>query len=67
MEKITLMVDGMSCAHCEKAIVNELSDMGVYSVVASAPGNVVEVEFDAGVVTLAQIKDELQAMGYTVA
>jgi len=66
MEKITLQVQGMSCSHCEKAIVNELMDLGAHSVAASAPNKTVEIEFDPAVITLATIKNELQEMGYTV-
>jgi copper chaperone len=66
MEKIILYVNGMSCAHCEKAITNGLLDLGVASVRASAKDNQVEVAFDTHV-TLAAIQDEIVEMGYTLA
>jgi len=64
MEKITLQVEGMSCAHCEKAVVNALTDLGVSNVIASAQSNTVEFTYDSTVVTLDSIKNELNDMGY---
>ena len=66
MKKIVLKVDGMSCAHCEKAIVNELTDIGALNVKASAQDKAVEVAFDPIVLSQKRIVDELNDMGYTV-
>ena len=65
MEKITLQVTGMSCAHCETAIVNELTDMGAAGVAASAENNTVEITYDPAVVSLEAMKNEISDMGYT--
>ena len=67
MEKITLKVTGMSCAHCEKAVVNALTDLGVTSVVANATSDTVEITYNASVLLLESIKDELSDMGYQCA
>jgi len=66
MEKITLQVQGMSCAHCEKAVVNALTDLGVKTVKASAKKNTVDVVFSPDVVSLEKIKAEINDAGYTV-
>ena len=66
MEKVILQVQGMSCGHCEKAVVNALEDMGVHAV-ASAQNGTVEVNFDPLAVTLAIIKDEINDIGYVCA
>jgi len=64
MEKIILQVTGMSCAHCETAVVNELTDMGATSVIASAENNTVEITYDPTVVTIEAMKAEIKDMGY---
>jgi len=66
MEKITIQVQGMSCAHCEKAVKNALMDMGVKSVTASAKNNTVEVTFLPDKISLEKIKAEIVEMGYQV-
>jgi len=64
MEKITLQVKGMSCAHCEKAVINALTDIGVQSVTASAQNNTVAITYDSSTLTLDSIKNEINDMGY---
>jgi len=64
MEQITLQVEGMSCAHCEKAVVNALTDMGAQNVIASAQNNTVEFTYDSAILVLDRIKNELNDMGY---
>ena len=66
MQKITLNVEGMTCAHCEKAVVNALSDLGVKTVKASAKKRTVDVTFSTDSVTLEQIKAEIKEIGYHV-
>jgi len=66
MEKITLQVEGMSCAHCEKAVKNALTDMGVKSVKASAKKNTVELVFEPTAISLEEIKAEVKDLGYYV-
>jgi len=66
MEKIILQVEGMSCAHCEKAVKNALLDLGVRAVKASAKKNIVEVEFSSDKISLEEIKAEIIEIGYNV-
>jgi len=62
---ITLTVNGMSCGHCEKAVVNALIDLGVSSAIASHKTNTVQIEYDPAAVTLEAIKTEIIEIGYT--
>ena len=64
MEKVTLQVKGMSCAHCEKAVVNALVDMGVQCATANAKNSMVEITYDPSLLTLDSMKNELNDMGY---
>ena len=66
MEKIILHVEGMSCAHCERAVKNALTDLGAKSVKASSKKNSVEVTFSPEIITPEGIKDEITALGYRV-
>jgi len=66
METVTLKVTGMSCAHCEKAVMNALEDFGVTGF-ANAGENSVIVTFDAATHSLEAIKKEITDCGYTVA
>jgi len=66
MENVKLNVTGMSCAHCEKAVVMALEDIGAASVKASATEAFVEVAFDPAKLTLEAIKAEIADVGYTV-
>lgn len=64
MEKIELKVAGMSCAHCEKAIVNALEDLGAATVHADAKAGTVSIEFDQNILTIESIKNEILEIGY---
>ena len=64
MSKETLKVGGMSCGHCEKAVENALSDIGVSVVKASSNTGEGFVEFDQASVTLEKIKAEIVETGY---
>ena len=66
MSKENLNVGGMSCGHCEKAVINALTDIGVGVVKASSGKNEVYVEFNPEVVTLERIKAELVETGYEI-
>jgi len=66
MQKITLEVEGMTCAHCEKAVVNALTDLGVKSVKASAKKKTVDITFSPETITLDEIKAEIKEIGYHV-
>jgi len=66
MEKATLQVQGMTCAHCEKAVVNALTDLGAKTVKASARKQTVDVIFSPDIVTLDEIKAEIKELGYYI-
>jgi len=66
MQKITLEVQGMTCAHCERAVQNALSDLGAKTVKASAKKGSVDITFSPETVTLEEIKAEIKEMGYHV-
>ena len=66
MSKERIKVEGMSCGHCERAVENALSDIGVGFAKASSDAGEVIVEFDPGVITLEKIKSEIVETGYEV-
>ena len=66
MSKETLKVGGMSCGHCEKAVANALTDIGVSVVKADSKAGEVYVEFDTAKVTFDKIKAEIKETGYEV-
>ena len=66
MQKIILEVEGMTCAHCEKAVNNALLDLGAKTVKASARKQTVEVVFSPDLVSPEDIKAEIKEMGYIV-
>ena len=62
-----LVVDGMTCASCERRIESALKAVpGVASVTASAPLSEVMVYYDSGVVTRPAICAAIVSAGYTV-
>lgn len=64
--ELNLEVQGMTCAHCEKAIINALSDLGVKTVKASAKKNSVKIVFSPETTNPEAIKSEIKEMGYYV-
>lgn len=66
LEKATLQVEGMTCAHCEKAVINALMDLGAKTVKASARKNTVDVVYALDAITLDEIKAEIKELGYYV-
>jgi len=63
MQKFNLKVTGMSCAHCEKAVVNALEDLGI-TATASAKNATVTGEYDPTKISLENIKKEIAETGY---
>ena len=63
MEKIDIKVEGMTCTHCEIAVVNALDDIGVKAS-ASHQNNIVSVQFDPEKISLDKIKSEITDAGY---
>lgn len=67
MEKVLLNVEGMSCSHCEKAVMKAVGALtGVKNVVVSLKDKTVTVEHDPDKASLEQIKHEIEDQGYEV-
>lgn len=67
MEKSTLIVKGMSCGHCVKAVESSVGELeGVKSVAVNLSDSKVDVEYDSAVVTLEVIKETIDDQGYDV-
>jgi len=63
MQETILEVKGMTCKHCEKAVINALSHLGVKASVKK--GNV-KVVFSPETISLVIIKNEIKELGYHV-
>ncbi|MFK9090612.1 copper chaperone CopZ [Bacillus salipaludis] len=67
MEQVTLHVSGMSCGHCVKAVEGSVGELqGVKKVAVKLDKGLVDVEFDANVVSLSKIKEAIDDQGYDV-
>ena len=66
MTKIEFKVFGMTCKHCEIAVVNVLEDLGATKVTANKSSGQVLVEYDEAVVSAEDMKKELAETGYEV-
>ena len=67
MEKVTLLVEGMSCGHCVKAVESSVGGLnGVASVTVDLENKKVDVEFNQEEVTLDAIKETIDDQGYDV-
>jgi len=67
MEQSIIHVDGMSCAHCVKAIETAVGALpGVAAVVADLAAKTVIVEHDPAIAPVGKIKDEIEEQGYDV-
>jgi len=67
MNIIKFKTSGMHCPSCSMLIQLNVSDLaGVESVSASHADGLTTVTFDATVVTVDQIADEIRAAGYEV-
>lgn len=68
MEKAVLIVEGMSCEHCVKAVTNVVSVLdGVTGVAVDLAAKTVTVEHDPAKTPLEKIKFEIEDQGYEVA
>ena len=66
MKKVINVV-GMSCGHCVKAVHDALyNKVGVSSVEVDLEKNIVEVDFDETNVTLKELKNEIEELGFGV-
>jgi copper chaperone len=67
MEKAVLKVEGMSCEHCVRAIMNAVGILpGVSGVSVDLKAETVTVEHDPAAVSLGKIKFEIEDQGYDV-
>ncbi len=67
MEHATLTAPDISCGHCVASVKNAVGALpGVASVEADETTKRVDIEFDSGRVSLAQIEAALNEAGYPV-
>ena len=67
MEKIVLCVEGMKCGGCESSVKNLLESLdGVALSTADHAANQVDIDFDAALVSLDELKQAVSDAGYTV-
>lgn len=64
MATTTLKIEGMTCGHCAARVRQALQTVQSVSVKQVAPGSAT-VEYDAAVVSPAQIADAVTQAGYT--
>lgn len=63
----TINVEGMSCGHCEIAIMDAIRKLlGIKKVKASKRKKQVVVKYDVDIVTLKQIEAAIVSTGYEV-
>ncbi|MBU4539668.1 cation transporter [Acetobacterium malicum] len=67
MKKIILNVEGMSCAHCERAVKNAVGELeGVESVIVDLPGKTVAIEYDSDNLTFESFKAAIEEEDFNV-
>ena len=67
MEKTILVVDGMSCEHCVKAVKNAVGTLpGVSGVAVDLKAKTVTVEHDPTTAQVDKIKVEIEDQGYEI-
>jgi len=67
MEKATLIVQGMSCNHCVKAVEGSVGALnGVAVVKVNLKAATVDVEYNQHKISLDQIKETIDDQGYDV-
>ena len=67
MEHVTVTAPDISCGHCVASIKDAVGTLpGVASVEANLDTKRVEIDFDSGRVSLAQIEAALDEAGYSV-
>lgn len=65
MSNTILQVQGMSCGHCVKSVESAVKEIGAVAKVDLEKG-AVSVDFDESKVTIAAIKEAIEAQGYDV-
>ncbi|WP_077324832.1 copper chaperone CopZ [Virgibacillus siamensis] len=67
MKKVTLDVQGMSCGHCKSSVEGALNGLdGVSSAEVDLASGKVDVTYDDGRVTLAEMREAVEEQGYDV-
>lgn len=67
MKKTILNVQGMSCSHCEKAVMNAVGELdGVESVIVDLPGKTVIIEYNPEKVSFENFKLAIEEEGFDV-
>lgn len=67
IEKHTIIVEGMSCGHCENAVEKAVSSLpGVRFAEVDLATKTLIVEVDINKTTLEQIKEAVDEIGFTV-
>jgi len=67
VERQTIKVEGMSCGHCKNAVEKAVKALaGVSLAEVDLAAKKLTVEYDRAQTTLAQIKEVIEAEGYTV-
>lgn len=67
MEKSIIVVEGMSCSHCENAVKGAVGALdGVENVAVDLKAKTVTVDYDASKVSLDSIRREIEEQGYEV-
>jgi copper chaperone len=68
MESTILVAPDISCEHCQHTIEGAVGKLaGVSSIKVNIPTKTVHIDYDSQKVTLAQIEEVLDEIGYTVA
>ncbi len=68
MQNTTLVAPDISCEHCQHAIEGAVGKLaGVESVKVDIPTKTVNLKYDPQQVTLAQIEEVLDDIGYAIA
>lgn len=64
-ERVVIPVEGMSCMSCVATVKKMLSDMdGVTEVMVSLEDKTATVSFDPALITLAQLQEGINKLGY---
>lgn len=67
MDNISLIVEGMSCSHCENRIKKALNALnGVKKVEIYLADKIVDVNYDSSLIDADTIKNEIENTGYNV-
>ncbi|MBN1598272.1 MAG: heavy-metal-associated domain-containing protein [Bacteroidales bacterium] len=64
---VDIQVNGMTCHGCEMTISKVIGNLeGVFEVTASYTDSLAEIKFDSSLITLTEISDSIDNIGYKV-